>query len=179
MPTGRYVSVLTNSYAFSYLPQCGYVTYPQLLLGDEKYDNVINLHKLEFTYRKLENHLTSCAVLFLLNLISGKYILRTAEDGYLTQKNISFAFLRCIGVSVDEYTVVKEISYASFSYDTCVHKYKRNRTNCGYIPMVGGSRGLTFSLRLTYDWPHLQRKPYRLLTSNRISSCGFIAFLFG
>lgn len=59
------------------------------------------------TYLKLENHLTSCAVLFLLNLISGKYILRTAEDGYLTQKNISLAFLRCIGVNVDEFTVVK------------------------------------------------------------------------
>lgn len=57
----------------------------------------------------MENHLTSCAVLFLLNLMSGKYILRTAEDGYLTQKNISFAFLRCIGVSVDEFTAVKEI----------------------------------------------------------------------
>jgi len=41
--------------------------------------------------------------------MSGKYILRTAEDGYLTQKNISFAFLRCIGVSVDEFTAVKEI----------------------------------------------------------------------
>lgn len=64
---------------------------------------------LTITHRKLENHLTSCAVLFLLNLMSGKYILRTAEDGYLTQKNISFAFLRCIGVSVDEFTVVKEI----------------------------------------------------------------------
>lgn len=46
-------------------------------------------------------------MLFLLNLMSGKYILRTAEDGYLTQKNISFAFLRCIGVNVDEFTVVK------------------------------------------------------------------------
>lgn len=64
---------------------------------------------LTITHRKLENHLTSCAVLFLLNLMSGKYILRTAEDGYLTQKNISFAFLRCIGVSVDEFTAVKEI----------------------------------------------------------------------
>lgn len=62
------------------------------------------------THRKLENHLTSCAVLFLLNLMSGKYILRMDEDGYLTQKNISFAFLRCIGVSIDEFTVVKEIS---------------------------------------------------------------------
>ena len=57
--------------------------------------------------------MTSCAVLFLLNLMSGKYILRTAEDGYLTQKNISFAFLRCIGVSVDEFTVVKKISFCN------------------------------------------------------------------
>lgn len=50
-------------------------------------------------------------MLFLLNLMSGKYILRMDEDGYLTQKNISFAFLRCIGVSVDEFTVVKEIFF--------------------------------------------------------------------
>lgn len=76
------------------------------------------MHELMCTHRKLENHLTSCAVLFLLNLMSGKYILRTAEDGYLTQKNISFAFLRCIGVSVDEFTVVKEISCICVSYDT-------------------------------------------------------------
>jgi len=46
--------------------------------------------------------------------MSGKYILRTAEDGYLTQKNISFAFLRCIGVSVDEFTVVKKIFILQF-----------------------------------------------------------------
>lgn len=76
------------------------------------------MHELMCTHRKLENHLTSCAVLFLLNLMSGKYILRTAEDGYLTQKNISFAFLRCIGVSVDEFTVVKEISCTCVSYNT-------------------------------------------------------------
>ena len=37
----------------------------------------------------------------MLNLMSGKYILRMAEDGYLTQKNISLAFLKCIGVSVE------------------------------------------------------------------------------
>jgi len=55
------------------------------------------------TYRKFENHLTSCAVLFLLNLMSGKYIFRTDELGYLTQKNMSFAFLRCIGDSVAEW----------------------------------------------------------------------------
>ena len=66
------------------------------------------------TYRKLENHLTSCAVLFLLNFMSGKYILRTDEDGYLTQKNINFAFLRCIGVNVDEFTVVKGIPVENF-----------------------------------------------------------------
>lgn len=62
------------------------------------------------THLKLENHLTSWAVLFLLNLMSGKYIFRTAELGYLTQKNISLAFLRCIGVNVDECSAVKEIS---------------------------------------------------------------------
>lgn len=61
------------------------------------------------TYLKLENHLTSWAVLFLLNLMSGKYILSTAELGYRTQKNISLAFLRCIGVSVDECKGVKKI----------------------------------------------------------------------
>jgi hypothetical protein len=33
--------------------------------------------------------------------MSGKYIFKMADDGYLTQKNISFAFLRCIGVSVE------------------------------------------------------------------------------
>ena len=33
------------------------------------------------TYLKFENHLTSWAVLFLLNLISGKYIFRMAEEG--------------------------------------------------------------------------------------------------
>jgi hypothetical protein len=32
--------------------------------------------------------------------MSGKYILRMAELGYRTQKNISFAFRRCIGVRV-------------------------------------------------------------------------------
>ena len=40
-------------------------------------------------------------MLFLLNLISGKYILRMAEDGYRVQKNISLALRRCIGVSVE------------------------------------------------------------------------------
>lgn len=63
---------------------------------------------LNCTYRKFENHLTSWAVLFLLNLMSGKYILSTAELGYRTQKNISFALRRCIGVNVDEFTEVKE-----------------------------------------------------------------------
>ena len=53
------------------------------------------------THLKFENHLTSWAVLFLLNLMSGKYILRMAEEGYRTQKNISLAFLRCIGVRVE------------------------------------------------------------------------------
>lgn len=78
--------------------------------------------KLVITHRKLENHLTSCAVLFLLNLMSGKYILRTAEEGYLTQKNISFAFLRCIGVSVDEFTVVKEILILQANLQTTEEK---------------------------------------------------------
>jgi len=54
------------------------------------------------TYRKLLNHLTNCAVLFLLNLISGKYIFKTLEEGYRTQKNINFAFRKCIGVRVEE-----------------------------------------------------------------------------
>jgi hypothetical protein len=40
-------------------------------------------------------------VLFLLNLMSGKYILRTADEGYRVQKNMSFALRRCIGVSVE------------------------------------------------------------------------------
>ena len=53
------------------------------------------------THLKFENHLTSCAVLFLLNLMSGKYILRMADEGYLVQKNISLAFLKCIGVRVE------------------------------------------------------------------------------
>lgn len=53
-------------------------------------------------YLKFENHLTSCAVLFLLNLMSGKYIFSMAELGYRTQKNISLAFRKCIGVRVDE-----------------------------------------------------------------------------
>ena len=60
------------------------------------------------THRKLENHLTSCAVLFLLNLISGKKVLSTDDEGYLTKKNMSFALRRCIGVSVLECAVVKE-----------------------------------------------------------------------
>ena len=62
---------------------------------------IYNKHIDICTYLKFENHLTSCAVLFLLNLMSGKYILRIAEDGYLVQKNISFAFLKCIGVNVE------------------------------------------------------------------------------
>lgn len=33
------------------------------------------------TYRKLLNHFTSCAVLFLLNLTSGKYTFKMAELG--------------------------------------------------------------------------------------------------
>jgi len=33
--------------------------------------------------------------------MSGKYILRIAEEGYLVQKNISLAFLKCIGVNVE------------------------------------------------------------------------------
>lgn len=40
-----------------------------------------NENKISSTHLKLENHLTSCAVLFLLNLMSGKYILRMADDG--------------------------------------------------------------------------------------------------
>ena len=53
------------------------------------------------TYLKLENHLTNWAVLFLLNLMSGKYIFKIAEDGYLTQKNINLALRKCIGVRVE------------------------------------------------------------------------------
>ena len=40
-------------------------------------------------------------MLFLLNLMSGKYILRMADDGYLTQKNMSLALRRCMGVRVE------------------------------------------------------------------------------
>ena len=32
--------------------------------------------------------------------MSGKYIFKIAEDGYLTQKNINLAFRKCIGVRV-------------------------------------------------------------------------------
>lgn len=90
---------------------------------------IIRLYEFKIaTHRKLENHLTSCAVLFLLNLMSGKYILRTAEDGYLTQKNISFAFLRCIGVSVDDCTAVKEI--------VIMPVYKRKYVWYGRFPAI-------------------------------------------
>lgn len=65
---------------------------------------------VQSTHLKFENHFTNCAVLFLLNFISGKYIFSTCELGYLTQKNISFAFLRCIGVNVAECIVVKELT---------------------------------------------------------------------
>lgn len=34
--------------------------------------------------------------------MSGKKVLSTDEDGYRTKKNMSFAFLRCMGVSVLE-----------------------------------------------------------------------------
>lgn len=64
--------------------------------------------KTKATHLKFENHLTSCAVLFLLNLMSGKYILSTEDEGYRTQKNMSLALRRCIGVNVDECTEVKE-----------------------------------------------------------------------
>jgi hypothetical protein len=43
--------------------------------------------------------------------MSGKYILSTAELGYLTQKNMSLAFLRCMGVRVDEWGSVKDPSF--------------------------------------------------------------------
>jgi len=72
------------------------------LLHDNKMlnENVNVKVNVKDTYLKFENHLTSCAVLFLLNLMSGKYILRMAEEGYRTQKNISLALRRCIGVRV-------------------------------------------------------------------------------
>jgi len=63
--------------------------------------------------------------------MSGKYILRTAEDGYLTQKNISFAFLRCIGVSVDEFTVVKKISILQFVFACHTHAHASNDVGAG------------------------------------------------
>ena len=49
------------------------------------------------TYRKLLNHLTIWAFFFLSNFISGKYCSITLLSGYLTHKNINFAFLKCIG----------------------------------------------------------------------------------
>jgi len=67
-----------------------------------RFDNNNGNDKKIMVYLKFENHLTSCAVLFLLNLMSGKYILRMAELGYRTQKNISLALRKCIGVRVDE-----------------------------------------------------------------------------
>lgn len=75
-----------------------------------RYAGDIDKEWSSFTHLKLENHLTSWAVLFLLKRMSGKYIFRTAELGYRTQKNISFALRRCIGVNVAECTGVKEFS---------------------------------------------------------------------
>lgn len=81
-----------------------------------------NITILSSTHRKFENHFTNCAVLFLLNFISGKYIFSTCELGYLTQKNISFAFLRCIGVNVAECIEVKEFCILDFLkyFDFCL-----------------------------------------------------------
>ena len=42
---------------------------------------LVIIKKGDKTNRKLENHLTSCAVLFLLKLTSGKNVLRTDELG--------------------------------------------------------------------------------------------------
>lgn len=50
----------------------------QNLTTDEIFNNLMSTWR---TYLKLENHLTSWAVLFLLNLMSGKNILRMAELG--------------------------------------------------------------------------------------------------
>ncbi|EFA13479.2 Mariner Mos1 transposase-like Protein [Tribolium castaneum] len=83
-------------------------TFQFILVSTRRWQRLLQILKLG-THLKFENHLTSWAVLFLLNLISGKYIFSTAELGYRTQKNINFAFLRCIGVSVDECSGVKEI----------------------------------------------------------------------
>lgn len=85
----------------------------------EEYVRQLKIKLYVWTYLKLENHLTSCAVLFLLNLMSGKYIFSTDDDGYLVQKNISLAFRRCIGVNVELFTVVKEIF--------CVLKKKKKK----------------------------------------------------
>ena len=48
------------------------------------------------THRKLENHLTICAFFFLSNFISGKNFSITLLSGCRAQKNINFAFLRCV-----------------------------------------------------------------------------------
>ena len=67
--------------------------------------------------------MTSCAVLFLLNLMSGKYILRIADEGYLVQKNISLAFLKCIGVKVE--LCMSEMEYPAMN--------KNTNFSCGFI----------------------------------------------
>ena len=49
------------------------------------------------TYLKLLYHLTTCAFVFLSNLMSGKLYSMTLLSGYLVHKNINFAFLKWIG----------------------------------------------------------------------------------
>lgn len=74
--------------------------------------------------------------------------------------------------SVSVYAKYLKLNRVSF-----VSNWIRNRTSCGYRE---GSRARNV---LTEVDPRLatypQRKPYRFLIGNRISSCGFIAFLFG
>ena len=57
--------------------------------------------------------------------MSGKYILRIAEEGYLVQKNISLAFLKCMGVNV-------ELCKSDMEYPEIKQKHKIVE-NGGYI----------------------------------------------
>lgn len=69
--------------------------------------------------------------------MSGKYIFRTAELGYRTQKNISLAFLRCIGVNVDECSGVKDIFvYRMEKIILEKHKIDAHKRNASQIEIL-------------------------------------------
>ena len=100
------------------------------------------------THLKFENHLTSCAVLFLLNLMSGKYIFKIAEEGYRVQKNINFAFLKCIGVNV-------ELCKSDMEYpenETKTHNWKN-------VFVVKSVFFISYLIVFLFDW---HRAPERL-----------------